>query len=140
VPGIESECSLCVCNKEPLPIQSETFIHLFFECSHSDRYRKLIESRLYPELRQAGEIDRKFFWFFTLLPGMDKTNTFISAVVSLIHNHTWECKLRKEFTPLSIFFENIDGEVKKLLKMSKVLCIERSKINFFVCRHFYDPP
>jgi hypothetical protein len=61
VPGIESECSLCVCNKEPLPIQSETFIHLFFECSHSDRYRTLTESRLFPELRHAGEIDRKKF-------------------------------------------------------------------------------
>jgi hypothetical protein len=113
VPGIESECSLCVCNKEPLPIQSETFIHLFFECSHSDRYRTLIESRLFPELRQAGEADRKKFWFLALLPGMEKTNAFISSIVSLVHFFTWECKLRKEFSPLGIFFENTEGEVKK---------------------------
>jgi hypothetical protein len=137
VPGIESECSLCVCNKEPLPIQSETFVHLFFDCSHSDRYRKLIESRFFPELRQAGNNDRKKLWFLSLLRGMEKNNTFISAIVSLIHYHTWEGKLRKEG---SIFFENIDGEVKKMLKMSKVMRIERSKTNFFVCRHFSDSP
>jgi hypothetical protein len=106
----------------------------------SDRYRKLIESRLFPELRQAGETDRKKFLFFALLPGMEKTNTFISAIVSLVHFLTWECKLRKELSPLGIFFENTEGEVKKMLKISKVLRIARSKANFFVCRHFSDPP
>jgi hypothetical protein len=140
VPGIESECSLCVVNKEPYPIQSETFIHLFFDCCHSDRYRKLIENRFFPELRNSGETDRKKFWFFALLPGMEKTNTFISAIVSMVHFFTWESKLRKEFSPLGIFLENTEGEVKKMLKISKVLRIERSKANFFVCRHFSDPP
>jgi hypothetical protein len=30
VPGHNSECSLCIFNKEPLPIQSESFTHVFF--------------------------------------------------------------------------------------------------------------
>jgi hypothetical protein len=140
VPGIESECSLCVCNKEPLPIQSETFIHLFFECSHSDRYRTLIENRFFPELGQAEVVDRKKFWFLALLPGMEKSNAFISSIVSLVHYLTWECKLRKEYSPVGTFFENMEGEVKKMLMLSKVLRTERSKLNFFVCRHFSDPP
>jgi hypothetical protein len=30
-----AECSICVVNKEPFPIQAETFTHVFFECQYS---------------------------------------------------------------------------------------------------------
>jgi hypothetical protein len=71
---------------------------------------------------------------------MEKSNAFISSIVSLVHYLTWECKLRKEYSPVGTFFENMEGEVKRMLMISKVLRTERSKLNFFVCRHFSDPP
>jgi hypothetical protein len=38
VPGIDAECSLCVANKEPLPIQVESSNHVFFYCTYTGRY------------------------------------------------------------------------------------------------------
>jgi hypothetical protein len=37
-PEIKAECTLCIINKEATPIQSETFLHLFFNCVYSEKY------------------------------------------------------------------------------------------------------
>jgi hypothetical protein len=71
---------------------------------------------------------------------MEKNNDFISTVVNLVNFHIWECKLRKENLPLGIFFENLTYSIRKALKLSKYLRTELQKANFFVCRHFSDPP
>jgi len=94
--NIDAECSLCISNKEQRPIQSETFIHVFFDCTHTNKYRIDIINRLFPELLNSSADDRRRFWFLTTLPGMEKNNDFISAVVNIVNFHIWECKLRKE--------------------------------------------
>jgi len=82
VQGIEPECSLCISNKEPRPVHSETFLHVFFDCTYSEKYRTAIVNKLVPEIRNATPDDRRRFWFFALLPGMTKNNSFVSLVVS----------------------------------------------------------
>jgi hypothetical protein len=71
---------------------------------------------------------------------MEKNNDFISTVVNKVNFHIWECKLRRESLPVGIFFENLTYSIRKALKLSKYLRTELQKANFFVCRHFSDPP
>jgi hypothetical protein len=63
VPGISAECSLCIAGNEPRPIQSESF--------------------------NATELEWKTFWFLSILPGMNRNNPFLSALVSLTNFHIW---------------------------------------------------
>jgi len=140
VPGINAECSLCIVENEPRPIPSESFAHVFFDCPHTSRYRSMVEKKLFPELRNGTEMERKTFWFLAILPGMNKNNPFLSAVVSLTNFYIWECKLKKESTPVSVLFENLLEGIRKALKMSSFLRTEKDKSNFFVCRHISDPP
>jgi hypothetical protein len=122
------------------PIQSESFLHVFFHCPHSSKYRDIVEKKLFPELSNATEPDRKKFWMTAILPGMNKNNPFLSAIVSLTNFYIWECKLRKECSPVGVMYENVLEGIKKALKMSSFLRTERDKSNFFVCRHISDPP
>jgi hypothetical protein len=129
-----------VASTEPRPIPSESFIHVFFYCPHSSKYRDIVEKKLFPELGNGGELVRKKFWLTAILPGMAKNNSFLSAIVSLTNFFIWESKLRKECTPVGTMYENVLEGIKKALKMSSLLRTEKDKINFFVCRHISDPP
>jgi len=140
VQDIEPECSLCRSNKEPRPIHSETFAHVFFECIYTEKYRTTIVNKLVPELLNANVEDRRRFWFFALLPGMVKNNGFVSLIVSLTNLQIWECKLRKECIPAGNLVEDVVFGAKKALKMSMFLRTEKENANFFLCRHISDPP
>ncbi len=59
--GYSAECTFCVASKEPLPINSEGFIHLFFECPHGSKYRNMAERDFFPEILAQSEENKKFF-------------------------------------------------------------------------------
>jgi hypothetical protein len=140
VQGIDAECSLCVSKSEPRPIHSETFLHTFFDCAYLDKYRVEVENRLFPEIRNASPEERRRFWFFAILPGMEKNCPFISLIINLVNFFLWECKLRKECIPSGTLVENVIFGTKKALKISLFLRTEKQKANFFVCRYISDPP
>jgi hypothetical protein len=140
VPGINAECSICIASREPLPIHSETFEHVFFNCAHSGKYRAKIEQSLFPELGLATDLEKKSFWFYGLLPTMQKSNMFISCIVNITNNLIWEIKLRKTVIPVSIFYEDLKMQVSRTLKMSSKLREAKNAEPFFACRHTYDPP
>jgi hypothetical protein len=140
VQGLDAECSLCSVSGNQRPIPSESFVHVFFDCPVSDKYRSEIERKLFPELRNKTENDRKMFWFLGLLPGMNDSNLFINAVASLSNFLIWECKLKKEIVPVGALIENLLGSVKKCLYLSSTLRTVKNNTNFFVCRHISDPP
>jgi len=50
---VDAECTFCCLAKEPRPVNSETFSHLFFNCPTSDRYRKAAEEKFFPEIFNA---------------------------------------------------------------------------------------
>jgi hypothetical protein len=60
---VRAECTFCEVNKEPLPINSESFVHLFFNCHVADRYRIKIESTIFPEVANNNDVVRRNFWF-----------------------------------------------------------------------------
>jgi len=99
-----------------------------------------IINHLFPELLNSSADDRRRFWLLATLPEMEKNNDFISAIVNMANFHIWECKLRKESLPVGIFYENLSYSIRKTLKLSKYLHTELQKSNFFVCRHYLDPP
>jgi hypothetical protein len=43
VQGVDAECSLCSVSSNQRPIQAESFVHVFFDCPVSDKYRAEIE-------------------------------------------------------------------------------------------------
>jgi hypothetical protein len=63
----------------------------------------------------------KFFWYLGILPGMRKTDIFISSVVSPSNFYIWNIKLKKELIPVGTFMENIFGMINGLLKLSSTL-------------------
>jgi hypothetical protein len=140
VPEVQAECSLCILNKEPLPIQSETFSHVFYDCPYSNKYRMATETSFFPELRNAADPVRRKFWFTAQLPNPEAGNLFVSAVVNFTNFSIWECKLNKQNLAISLFQENLTDSLKKALKMSRNLREVCNNSRLFVCRHFSDPP
>ena len=63
----------------------------------------------------------KMFWYLGILPGMRKTDIFISSVVSPSNFYIWNIKLKKELIPVGTFMENIFGMINGLLKLSSTL-------------------
>jgi hypothetical protein len=140
VHDVDAECSLCTVNKEPRPIQVESFIHVFFECTYTTPYRVRIIETFFPELRGADEITLKIFWFTGIVPGMRRNNLFVSCIVNAVNYYIWNLKLKKSVNPLSIFIKDISDTVYKCLKMSKKLLEAKLSSNLIVCRHTFDPP
>jgi hypothetical protein len=140
VPEINAECSLCVIHKEPTPIQAESFLHLFYNCVYSGKYRSKVEAELFPELNQSGIPDKKQFWFYGKLPQMNKPNIFISCIVNTVNYMIWELKLRKETTTVGTFFIDLIAQVNRSLQLSEMLRDAKHAEPFFACRHTYDPP
>jgi len=136
---VQAECTFCCMNKEPFPINTESFVHLFFSCHVSDKYRKKIETCLFPEIVNNTDIIRREFWFLGKMPGDRNYNPFISALVNIVNHLIWEMKLRKELQPLSIFFEDVKFAAYKILKCKYIREAKQNDI-FFVCRHTFDPP
>jgi len=138
--NIGAECSLCIEGKEPLPRRAETFLHLFFECQHSEKYRACIISKLFPELQQANQSGLKKFWFLGILPNEQKYNIFISGIVNTVNFAIWNYKLRKELPPVSIFYQDFQHAIVKLLVASNEMRIAKTNGNYWVCRYHFTPP
>jgi len=134
------ECTFCIFGKEPLPVHAESFNHLFFECAYSSRYREAVVNKFFPELRNANEDVMRTFWFTGLMPGMRKSNIFISSVVSVVNYNIWVLKLKKELNPVGIFIEDTVCMINRILKLSMKLREVKQSTNFHVCRHTFDPP
>jgi hypothetical protein len=122
-----------------LPINSESFVHLFFNCHVNEKYRIKIESTLFPEILNNNDVIRRDFWFLGKMPGDRNFNPFISALVNVVNHLIWEMKLRKELQPVSVFYEDFKYAVHKLLKVKYLREAKQNDISF-VCRHTFDPP
>ena len=127
-------------NKEPFPIQAETFIHVFFECQYSCKYRETLIRKYFPEMANADQNTLKNFFFYGLLPGMTYNNIFISGIVSSFNYAIWTQKLQKRMVPIGVFFEDLNLSIYKLLKMSNKICEAKQNLDLYVCRHTFDPP
>jgi hypothetical protein len=136
---VNAECTLCCINKEPLPVNAESFVHLFFHCPTADRYRAGIENKFFPELANAPENVRKKFWFIGKVPDNAEFNPFVSALVNVVNHAIWEMKLKKDLVPVSTFLEDFSYAAYKL-NGNKYLRESKEKSNLLVCRHEFRPP
>jgi hypothetical protein len=140
VRGYEAECSFCIMGREPAPQNAETFAHLFFECPHSGKYRNVLESDFFPEVRNCPVIERKRFWFLGLIPSGDgfEYNSFVSAALLYGNFLIWQLKLSKVLDPVGVFKENFIFGVTNMLKRSKVLRDAKDEANYFICRRRFS--
>jgi hypothetical protein len=136
---VDAECTFCCLAKEPRPVNSETFSHLFFHCPTSDKYRKAAEEKFFPEIFNAGSDVRRSFWFTGKVPEIREYNPFVSATVNVLNHAIWELKLKKELVPVSIFIEDFIYTASKLTG-NKYLRESKAKSNLLVCRHEFRPP
>ncbi len=97
VAGHPSECTFCTASREPLPINTEGFIHLFFECPHSEKYRSMAETEFFPELSRENTLNKKIFWVLGLVPDGNgyKSNLFMQSTVLTFNFLLWKMKLGK---------------------------------------------
>ena len=123
-----------------MPVQSETFLHVFFNCVYSEKYRNKVESELFPELRNASNDDRKHFWMYCIMPQMNKPNIFISCIVSTTNYMIWEMKLRKDTVSTGTFILDLKLQIVRILQLSGKIREAKHAEPFFACRHTYDPP
>jgi hypothetical protein len=63
VPGHDAECTICKVSGESRPVQQESFVHLFYECVHTDKYRDAMCSALFPEIINLADMEKRAFWF-----------------------------------------------------------------------------
>jgi hypothetical protein len=136
VVGYSAECALCVSNSEPFPINSESFLHLFFECGHSSKYRNMAEREFFPEIQGQSEQNKKIFWLLGLIPqgNVLKLNIFIQSVVFTCNFLIWKIKLSKNRLPVSIFKADLLYMSRCLLRKSIKLREAKTNDHFFLCR------
>ena len=67
VQNVNPGCAFCIANHENV-IPSETFLHLFYECSHTNNIITAMSLVLIPELNFPTETTRKLFWFCGINP------------------------------------------------------------------------
>jgi hypothetical protein len=137
--GHPAECTFCVASKEPLPINSEGFIHLFFECPHGSKYRNMAEREFFPEILALSEENKKIFWLLGLVPdGAEfKCNRFIQSAVLSFNYLLWKMKLGKIMLPITIIKADFIYMCKCLLYKSVKLREARTNDHFFLCRHVF---
>jgi hypothetical protein len=131
-----AECSVCIANNEPRPIQAETFLHIFFECSHSNRYREMAEKEFFPELVQETVENKRTFWLLGIIPhnGSYICNQFMQSAVFIVNYLVWKSKLSKTVVPVSIFKGDFTYMCRNLLLKSVKLREAKTNAHFFLCR------
>jgi hypothetical protein len=136
VANYNAYCSVCVANNEPLPIQAESFSHLFFECYHSSKFRKMAETGFFPEMLKETEDKKRIFWLLGVIPhnGSYICNRFMQSAVFTINFLIWKAKLGKIVVSLSIFKSDFKFMCRCLLSKSGKLREAKNKCSFFLCR------
>jgi len=136
VANFNADCSICVANKEPLPMQAESFTHLFFDCYHSSKYRKMAENEFFPEMLNETDEKKRIFWLLGIIPhnGSYVCNRFMQSAVLTINYLIWKAKLSKVVLPLSIFKSDFEFMCRCLLLKSGKLREAKTNAHFFLCR------
>jgi hypothetical protein len=136
VPGHDAECTICIISGESRPVQQESFVHVFYECVHTDKYRDAMSRALFPETINLADSEKRAFWFLGLLPGPwgCVSNPLVDLTVNLINFNIWNMKLKKTLVPVNVFKDDIIQTVSRKLYLSKELRDARIRNNFHICR------
>jgi hypothetical protein len=136
VANYNAACSVCTANNEPFPIHAESFSHLFFDCHHSSKFRRMAESEFFPEMLDATEEKKRIFWLLGVIPhnGSFICNRFMQSAVLTVNYLIWKAKLGKIVVPLSIFKSDFKYMCRCLLSKSWKLREAKTNAHFFLCR------
>ena len=139
VAGHPAECTLCTVGKEPAPVMAESFLHLFFDCQYSSRYRAICEELYFPEIINGSQEQKRLFWFTGRLPndGEGDLNLFMQCAVMNVNFAIWNMKLMKMLMPMSTFKADFLYNLKNCSRRSAKIRESRDNGHYFLCR---EPP
>ncbi len=123
----------------PNTINTEGFVHLFFECPHSEKYRSMAEAEFFPEIAGENTLNKKIFWVLGLVPDGNgyKGNLFMQSTVLTLNFLLWKMKLGKIMLPISILKSDFIYSCRCLLLKSVKLREARTNDHFFLCRNIF---
>jgi len=106
----DGECSPSIAGGEPTPQSAESFLHTFFNCPYSGRYRTAAFTSSFPESLASNDDIQKRFWFFREIvdTGNTRNNLFIESDENICNFLIWEIKLKKGIKPILVFIEELN--------------------------------
>jgi len=132
-------CQFCQL-KNPPADDDETFPHLFFSCSVTNKWHDLFLSKFFPEINFGNREDKMQFLFLGIPPGTDCSDKLLCLIVQCWLFCIWEEKLRRRapsFHTLSTLFLE---QLRPIINSSEKLFIKCFKSEFSLCRIFAPRP
>jgi hypothetical protein len=130
---VNASCTPCTLEGR-IPAQRETFAHLFYECSVTDKIRLKCDDLWWPG-RNVTEDKRRDFWLALnhTLP-LGKCNKFLQIATFTVQFYIWECKLKKQHLSWDACKKFTLELLKGFCKISVKFNEEKNSINLPICR------
>jgi zinc-binding in reverse transcriptase len=90
--NVNESCTFCVM-KGALPVQRETFLHLFMDCPTVRELHDKLSDEFWPGLERDDPHARKGLWLFGIDP--NGFNLIVQTTVGAIQHYIWECKIKR---------------------------------------------
>jgi hypothetical protein len=134
VPGQSRDCTFCLGTFGP--ISEETFIHIFFECPTTTDWHDKFMNKYFTATENLDRDQKKTFFFWGLLPRLEKDNLFVCMAILLFQYCIWEEKLGKKKSSFSTVDLKFKELLTSLIQCNKKVRLDAEKINVPLCRIF----
>jgi exonuclease III len=131
----QADASCTFCKMEGfLPVERESFAHLFFECPITASLHNKVLEKYLPNLRLNNEIERRALWLMgVLIPAEINFSLFLQVLIGTVNFYIWESKIKKcklSWSSCETFCQN---KIDDMLKISKKLeySLREFNIQFF---------
>jgi hypothetical protein len=93
--NVNASCTPCTLERK-IPAPQESFSHLFYECSVTDKIRLKCDEIWWPGLN-VTEAKRRYFWLaLNHTFSLGNCNKFLQIATFTVQFYIWECKLKKQ--------------------------------------------
>jgi hypothetical protein len=133
--NINRSCTFCAVNQQG-PQGEETFLHLFYECTHSKKCIDNFMLKYLPELNLPDHLTKKNFLFLGINPDSRKRdNFFVSTIAISIMRFIWECKLQKHIPVAESLANDIFFNIESIRRASSTLKMSMN-LDLSLCRNW----
>jgi exonuclease III len=132
----QADASCTFCKMEGfLPVERESFAHLFFECPITASLHNKVLEKYCPNLRFNNETERRALWLLgVLIPAEINFNLFLQVLIGSVNFYIWESKIKKCKPSWSSCETFCQIKIEDMLKISKKLAFSYREFNFHIFR------
>ena len=136
VPNHSNECTFCISGNLPHP-SSETFSHLFIECTQLQCIINHFCDNLLQELELTTMERKKSFLFFGITPIHGKNDNTLLQVIACTFMYTiWHFKLSKRCPMTGPFFMKFYALLFDVFSASKKMLYMKNNLDLTICRNW----